>query len=125
MRILMYYLLIPCLFLLKGWQPGLTGPYQCLPGKAAYSITKSKAALSNLPQGNEELSPSVLNDGEDDDDEFSPLKKKNTNNHISTGFENRVLPGSLLVDCNNSNRFYKHFSYLSSRKFILYREIII
>ena len=66
---------------------------------------------------------SVLTDDDDDESESSTIKKKKAEQSVSpfkNNFSAASLTGSVAV-----NRFYKHFSYLSSHRYILHRVIII
>ncbi len=64
---------------------------------------------------------SVLTD--DDDDESTTIKKKKTEK-CAPLFKNN-FSDSNLCGLATANRFYKHFSYLSSHRYILHRVIII
>ncbi len=119
MRTLIVYILIPCLFLLKGH-------YAALPAAGQHvQATPAKAAFRDLQNGGDQQLCFLDEDDKDDEDEFSSVRRKATHSTVSLLTETALFTALHTGSFKTSNRFYKNFSYPSSDKYIFHREIMI
>lgn len=125
MRILLFHLLASCLLFLSNGSSGKPETKVQWQQSASLHITSNTGNnVFHSPKNAEEYTQQLSFLAEDDDEEYSSVKKK-VAVYSSGIFANSSIAINNFKHVGSFKRFNKHFSYPSLQRYILHRVIIV